>query len=489
MPAGRRASTSSSRGQTRRTCAGPRARAAPRAHAVPLHAGSGGTSASRASCASPPRCRAVHSEGFGLPALEAHARAARRPSSPPGAPPHRPRAPGPDLHTADDPGPWRTRSPSRSSAGRTCASSPRLRGGSDLGSRRRAHRRPLGGPGVRAPRVLVNGLVLAQPRAGSAPRWKRPSPERHACCEEAAASWCSRPAGREHALPDVTLERASCPMGGLCGPGARRPPSATRSPLADPSTSCMEACPRTAHERRARPPATRRAPRGKRARAGLDAHGPARGGCGGDGLARHRGRAPAPRRADAAHRDPQRRRPPAPRGARAERRVRPRARTPRARKDPLTAIRAWPRPCLPTLLFAGFDKAGTIFHMQREAARLGVLERVRYASPIPDVEPRASTHAARRCSSLALGGLRHPDPRGQARRGPPWRSARSRPTRRSPRRRRRASTRATRPAAPPPCAPRWIRSASPWRRWNRTQPPRRWWTCGPRQPGSARTHA
>jgi glycosyltransferase involved in cell wall biosynthesis len=70
------------------------------------------------------------------------------------------------------------------------------------------------------------------------------------------------------------------------------------------------------------------------------------------------------------------------------------------RKDPLTAIRALAvDPHLPRLVFAGFEKGGMIFRMQSEAARLGVLDRVRYAGPVPDDE-LAGLYA--RCSAVLL---------------------------------------------------------------------------------------
>lgn len=70
------------------------------------------------------------------------------------------------------------------------------------------------------------------------------------------------------------------------------------------------------------------------------------------------------------------------------------------RKDPLTAVRALTHdPLLPTMLFAGAVRGTQAQRMQTEAARLGVLDRVRYAGPIPDNE-LAELYAT--CSGVLL---------------------------------------------------------------------------------------
>ena len=70
------------------------------------------------------------------------------------------------------------------------------------------------------------------------------------------------------------------------------------------------------------------------------------------------------------------------------------------RKDPLTAIRALAQDSsLPTLLFAGAVRGGMAQRMQTEAARLGVLDRVRYAGPVPDAA-MAELYAS--CSAVLL---------------------------------------------------------------------------------------
>ena len=258
---------------------------------------------------------------------------------------------------------------------------------------------------MRAPRVLVNGLVLAQPMSGV---------RRHAVEAFSRAARLLREGGGElvlltprggldYALPDVTLERASRSTGGLLRPwrqaAAIRDALASRGPFDVVHGGHLPLAPRTAaarvhlqHDvRRAESRTGRRWMRtalrdadavvtvshatadelqllGARTRPTVIHNG-------GDHLPLEEpARSGAPFVLVPGHLEP--------------------------RKDPLTAIRALAEDRhLPTLLFAGFDKAGTIFHMQREAARLGVLERVRYAGPIPDAE-LAGLYA--RCAAVLL---------------------------------------------------------------------------------------
>ncbi|MEO2146294.1 MAG: glycosyltransferase family 1 protein [bacterium] len=70
------------------------------------------------------------------------------------------------------------------------------------------------------------------------------------------------------------------------------------------------------------------------------------------------------------------------------------------RKNPLTAVRALAEdPRLPTMLFVGAVRGSMAQRMQTEAARLGVLDRVRYTGPIPDQE-LAELYAT--CSAVLL---------------------------------------------------------------------------------------